>query len=266
MAAFYGPVWVVIVLTFAIYIWAGKEIFARRRQLRNFSSAASDAPFPVIQNPFLSPFVSVKTTEVRVTSEPTPVPVDARSMNSFVLNDSGRIVSSHGAPDYSVRVEGGHPPEGPRPKSAHNPHVSVDTTIRGADSLSRQHKAAVEANKAAISYCKCALLFFASLLITWVPSSLNRVYSLIYPTSTNFGLLFIASLVLPLQGFWNAVIYIVTTYPESKALVSRWRNAAPSLRKTRSALSYRTTSSPQASRFSSEDSMKAFATKGESSP
>jgi len=69
----------------------------------------------------------------------------------------------------------------------------------------------IDPNKAAIKYCKCALLFFIVLLITWVPSTVNRIYTIIRPTDTVFGLNFAAALVLPLQGFWNAVIYMATS-------------------------------------------------------
>jgi hypothetical protein len=170
VATFYGPVWVVIATTFAIYIWAGKEIFAKRRQLRNFAHAASDAAFPVIQNPFISPFVSVKTTEIQITSELASLPGKNESTNSFSLNESGRIVSSQSFDPYSVSIAAGATSEVTSPQSSTFPRSSASMRW-GPDKTSRQRKAAMEANKAAFSYCKCALLFFASLLITWVPSS-----------------------------------------------------------------------------------------------
>ena len=51
-----------------------------------------------------------------------------------------------------------------------------------------------------------------------VPSTINRVYTLVRPNNSVFGLDFASGLVLPLQGFWNTVIYIATSLPACKAL------------------------------------------------
>jgi len=78
-----------------------------------------------------------------------------------------------------------------------------------------------DANRAAINYCKCALLFFAAMIVTWVPSTLNRLVTLAHPDHPVFGLNYASGLVLPLQGFWNAIIYIFTSLPACKALMRR---------------------------------------------
>lgn len=54
--------------------------------------------------------------------------------------------------------------------------------------------------------------------MTWVPSSINRVYSLIYPSSVSVSYAYAAGLVLSLMGFWNSVIYIATTRAACKSL------------------------------------------------
>ena len=81
--------------------------------------------------------------------------------------------------------------------------------------------ASTHANKATIKYCKCAMLFFLALLCTWVPSSVNRIYTLIHPQETPFGPEYAAGLVLPLQGFWNFVVYVTTSLFACKCL---WRD------------------------------------------
>ncbi len=257
VATFYGPVWVVITMTFTIYIWAGKEIFAKRRQLRNFSNAASDAAFPVIQNPFISPFVSVKTTEIRITSELADLPGKNASTHSFALNESGRIVSTQSFNPYSVSIGAGATPEVTSPQSSTFPLSSTSMRF-GPDKNSRQLKAAREANEAAFNYCKCALLFFASLLITWVPSSVNRVYSLARPEASPFSLLFASALVLPLQGFWNAIVYIATSLPACKATSSQILDYWAPQRRIKSSSPYPPSSKPKRSMGSIADSMKAF--------
>ena len=83
----------------------------------------------------------------------------------------------------------------------------------------------VDVNKATLSYCYTALLFFIALLVTWVPSSTNRLFGVLHPNAkTPFGLDFSSGLVLPLQGFWNTMIYIVTSWAACKALVGDLRN------------------------------------------
>ena len=49
-----------------------------------------------------------------------------------------------------------------------------------------------------------------------VPSTFNRVYSLIFPKNTVFILNALAAAVLPMQGFWNCAIYIATSWPQCK--------------------------------------------------
>ncbi|KAK4155980.1 hypothetical protein C8A00DRAFT_41452 [Chaetomidium leptoderma] len=88
-----------------------------------------------------------------------------------------------------------------------------------------------ESHNATWSYTKCAILFFSVLLITWLPSSGNRVYSMINTGDVSRPLFFASAFVLPLQGFWNAIIYIVTSWAACKSLwgycagvVAGWRD------------------------------------------
>ena len=58
-----------------------------------------------------------------------------------------------------------------------------------------------------------------------MPSSINRVYALVYPNAVNFGLNYAASFVFPLQGFWNVIVYIITSQTACRRLwhdVSAW--------------------------------------------
>jgi hypothetical protein len=89
------------------------------------------------------------------------------------------------------------------------------------DRRPRKSIPSLDANRAAITYCKCALLFFAAMIVTWVPSTLNRLVTLVHPNDPIFRLGYASGLVLPLQGFWNAIIYIFTSLPACKALMRR---------------------------------------------
>ncbi|KAI9880727.1 MAG: hypothetical protein M1830_001010 [Pleopsidium flavum] len=202
VAVFYGPVWLVIVVTFTIYARAGKEIFKKRQQLRNVSQTP---PFTVIENPF----ISCKTTEVHISNEPAGL-VRNDSQTSLCDDHGNRM---QGYNPYTVTVEIGS-------------GSSETTPPRTSGSRRAFHgsNAANEANSAAWGYTKCAMLFFISLIVTWVPSTVNRVYSLVHPEEVNFPLNYASGLVLPLQGFWNAFVYIITSLPASKALYRSLRH------------------------------------------
>ena len=63
-----------------------------------------------------------------------------------------------------------------------------------------------------LAYLRTSFVFAISVLVTWTPSSINRVYTLIYPERVSWGLNIAAAVVLPLQGVWNAVIYFTTSW------------------------------------------------------
>ena len=114
----------------------------------------------------------------------------------------------------------------PRPPSFDSSQASASPS-KYYDGHPRRSIPSSDANRAAINYCKYALLFFAAMIVTWVPSTLNRLLTLIHPTDSIFGLTYASSLVLPLQGFWNAIIYICTSLPACKALMRRVRDQMP---------------------------------------
>ena len=191
-------------MTFFIYIRAGRTIYEKRKQLRNFEYSVSA---PDSEDPY-----TMKTTEVYVTSE---VAESQPRSAAFHMGRRGSEASSNprGNPAYSVTIssdkrlsmlgEAGAPT--PLPKSQTRIPVS-------------QRRRNYELNNAAWSYTKCALLFFTAMLVTWIPSSANRVYSVVHSDRTSTPLEFMSALVLPLQGFWNAVIYVTTSWRACKNL------------------------------------------------
>lgn len=64
-----------------------------------------------------------------------------------------------------------------------------------------------------------------------VPSTINRVYTLAYPDAFVFGLNYASSFVLPLQGFWNCLIYVSISWPACKSLWADMRGRVPLLSK-----------------------------------
>ena len=188
-----------MIVAFTLYVMSGREIFRKRRELRAFRS-----PSP---NFVEDPFTGYKTTEVSVISEPMSEGMPARPANIFDVFNTRRGHHEHspsqkGYEQYTTTI---HSPP-PSTIINHIPHSASNSTVSV-----KRYRAAVEANTAAWRYTKVALLFFISLCITWVPSSANRIYDLAHPNDVSYTLNFIAAIVLPLMGFWNGVIYFVTT-------------------------------------------------------
>lgn len=72
------------------------------------------------------------------------------------------------------------------------------------------------------------------MLVTWIPSSANRLYSLAQTGDINLALEYMSAFVLPLQGFWNAVIYMVTSWKACKLLaIDIWALLSPTTRRRR---------------------------------
>ncbi|KAK0671045.1 putative G-protein coupled receptor [Cercophora samala] len=63
-----------------------------------------------------------------------------------------------------------------------------------------------------LAYLRTSFVFAISVLVTWTPSSINRVYALVYPQTTSYSLNLASAVVLPLQGLWNAVIFAATSW------------------------------------------------------
>jgi hypothetical protein len=210
---------------FAIYIRVGKEIYQKRRELRSVYQSTSsepcagkskpcagkgkvtnDAPFD--QLTASEPIRGTKTTEVHVTSNSqTPEPFSSNG------SENHRIFSNETTKmdRYSVIIAS----------------FPVSPALQKSRPATQENKSNFGMDKVIMAYTKCAALFAASLLITWIPSSANRVYSLIYPTKVSYPLNVASALVLPLQGFWNAVIYFVTSFAACRSLLGRFSFRLP---------------------------------------
>lgn len=108
-----------------------------------------------------------------------------------------------------------------RDASADFAPVRPTLTQQASISTRRQRKENYRRNNAAWSYAKVALLFFVALFIVWVPSTVNRIYSMVHPESPSYSLSIAAAAVLPTQGFWNAMVYAVTSWTQCKVAASQ---------------------------------------------
>ena len=172
----YAPAWCCILLSFCIYVLAGREIFIKRQQLRAFNRALPS------EVPVENPFTDFKTTEIRITSELATINA-SDSAKAFMSPDRrieragiSRSKSDSAYNPYTVVI--GSTPMTPRETTKHLTGEKVSITSKPLKldpapstkptSYQRNNRAALEANAAAWGYTKVALLFFISLLVTWV--------------------------------------------------------------------------------------------------
>lgn len=200
-------------MTFFIYIRAGREIYRKHRQLKDLNYTSHYDPEP-LGVPVNDPFNS-KTTEVSVTVSNAQEAIDLSPLGASAANKHRSLSEqSLRAAAYSVSISA-------RPPTL----MSSPTTANGNVAPSGQPKnksgrrATIDAHNAAWSYTKCALLFFTAMLVTWIPSSANRLYSLAQDGEISLPLEYMSACVLPLQGFWNAIIYITTSWKACKMLL-----------------------------------------------
>ncbi|KAF2192684.1 hypothetical protein K469DRAFT_553210 [Zopfia rhizophila CBS 207.26] len=252
IAFFYGPVWIIIVLTSAIYIFTGRKIFKKRNTLRSFSRRSGEPDRPII-NPWTAMNNIERKTDIRVTTEtvdtdctavsPTTSENGTRGSFSSTRKLSSRGNTTHSiisaSPNRHLHIRWPQPAHGSAESSrtleqesniAYTVNISANTNTTNepvmgharAVSTSTQavpatrRNAAMDGNKAAWGYAKVAFLMFAALFIVWVPSTVNRVQQFVHKDSPVFGLNLASALVLPLQGFWNAMVYTSTAWPECK--------------------------------------------------
>jgi hypothetical protein len=175
---------VVILLSSGIYVRAGREIYAKRKQLRNFRISPPD-PLPILGDPFQS----IKTTEVYVTSESA----ESRRDSFGSIDQEYRRPEPARQQHYTVTVSTAQqsPRNQPRYSYAEKPmppqregNCSIPISAYGPNSgrgnlYPTRRYAAMAANNAAWSYTKVACLFFVAMMITWIPSSANRVFSVL---------------------------------------------------------------------------------------
>jgi hypothetical protein len=180
-----------------------------------------------------NPFHASKTTEISFVSEAVDKHAEAGVFDIGMPGNQVSKPSPVAKTPYSVTVSTGPDPrtrfdiENPVPSDhANHDNFELSPTVRFPDPHTHRapptqvHRAATQTDNANWAYAKVAVLFFVALMVTWIPSSANRVYSYVHPGQISIGLEFASAFVLPLQGFWNGLIYATTSIPACKSF---WR-------------------------------------------
>ena len=191
---------VLILATILIYLRAGHTIYEKRKELQSLSETE-----PIVTKAHKTVESNSKTTEITVT---TQISTDGAERVTTQLQNLGLhgIYSPNEGYFCSISADGHTTP------SQQGDIGGTNTRIAPGNHVNNRRRQKTELDRAAWSYTKCAVLFFTALLITWIPSSANRVYSFIHGANSLRALEFMSAFVLPLQGFWNAVIYAVTSW------------------------------------------------------
>ncbi|KAI4226765.1 MAG: hypothetical protein LQ349_006830 [Xanthoria aureola] len=196
IAVLYVFMWVAVLIAIVIYIMAGRDVWRKRDALKGFLNPFNEDPFA--KN-------VIMTTSVTVTSESRKP-----SLSNFEVRevDESHFDGNYNA--YSVNIEiGQQRPEQPRRPS--RPAVFRIPAVTRAAALS-------EENADAFLYARVAFLFFIALLITWVPSSVNRAYALAHPDTINYPLNFTSAVVFACQGVLNCAVYMATSQSACRKL------------------------------------------------
>ncbi|QPC78582.1 hypothetical protein HYE68_009334 [Fusarium pseudograminearum] len=230
---YYMLIWVCITGSLLFYFMVGYHVFRSRNRLKSLSASKSREPAaadpPQTQG---LPRVDLLT-----------VPQDC--FYGTIVTDIEVVHST---------ASTNHLPEPPRPaytaRSSSSPQVSFDEPSTGfqnsnshyfstsispgviAQTSSESHlRRMTSATSRTVSkfkvddpikraYLRTSFLFALSVLVTWIPSSLNRIHSWLFGRSP-FEFHVATAAVLPLQGLWNAVIFFVTSW---KPLKEWYRN------------------------------------------
>ncbi|KAI1333207.1 hypothetical protein F5Y16DRAFT_407154 [Xylariaceae sp. FL0255] len=235
---YYLPVWVCIALSTVVYISVGYYVFQQRNQLRNMS----------LSNPPCDPQGTRDSgekdlfTNAAVMGRTNRDVVQVTTINMATEEASGMAHTGSATPrDW---FDG--PSESRLGSSSHDgipsasPFATTVTRItadplppkeniwqRLCGGFNRWCIKFSHLDPVKLAYLRTSFIFAISVLITWAPSSINRVHDLVEPGHSDFGLNLASAIVLPLQGVWNTVIFFSTGWKslreELRATVNSFR-------------------------------------------
>ncbi|KAH6895634.1 hypothetical protein B0T10DRAFT_557827 [Thelonectria olida] len=255
--SYYIPIWFCIFLSIVIYVAVGYQVFHHRNQLRhlaverrwekegtNSSGSRSGSGIRPVSEESLThrpEFYGTVITEVQVTTDVSKQ--NCRSEMTIPPNvqlRSPQRARSWALPLDGDVLEGAGEHRGQRVEtvctSNRMPYQqsTVMTRLRAVKSSASMKLKRLDPVK--MAYLRTSFIFGFAVLITWIPSSINRLYSLTHDGKISFPFSVASGSVLPLQGVWNAIIYFTTSWSivkeEFASAKARWlrRDTAPNIR------------------------------------
>ncbi|KAH7141884.1 G-protein coupled receptor [Dactylonectria macrodidyma] len=247
---YYVPIWICIFFSAVIYFAIGHHIFHQRNQLRNLTfhypskeenyamhlECARDSAEMGLSTR-VTDWQVTAVTEVQVTavlpatctiprsliapsttaaSPPQHISLQYQQFRRGREDDTEVRRSSTPAkpPCFETIISSNPLPPQSKPKRPIMTRMRSRTThyntwFKGLDPIK-------------LAYLRTSFIFAISILVTWTPSSINRVNSLINPDNDSYGLNIATAVVLPLQGVWNAAIYFMTSWSKVKEGYHAW--------------------------------------------
>ncbi|KAG7141184.1 Cyclic AMP receptor-like protein A like [Verticillium longisporum] len=234
---YYLPIWICILCSILIYFAVGYHVFHQRNQLRNLTfshikdanevSMSEDNRDSAEKNLTgrSEDWQVTAVTEVQITTG-SPRPdrtIEIPTVPPAALTDSPQIHSAGHAQSWHSSHE-----RVPSPVISHTrfetmissnpppppPRRSLLGYVKGGMQKFNAKLQGLDPVK--LAYLRTSFIFAISILVTWTPSSINRVNDLVNPGQVSFGLNVATAIVLPLQGVWNAVIYFMTSWTTVK--------------------------------------------------
>ncbi|KAI3328860.1 hypothetical protein HD806DRAFT_519240 [Xylariaceae sp. AK1471] len=218
---YYLPIWVCIVLSSFIYIAVGYHVFKQRNQLRNLSLSNPTRDPPETRDSGekdLFANAAVMGTINREVLQVTTINTESeRVAGAFCATPVGWLKGSVEDQSNFDRQTSVTPP-GPIIASTVT-RITAEPRIK--ESLWRHIRGGFDhwcskfshMDPVKLAYLRTSFVFAVSVLITWTPSSINRVHDIVKPHEFSFGLNIASAIVLPLQGLWNAIIFFSTSWP-----------------------------------------------------
>ncbi|KJK78428.1 hypothetical protein H634G_06126 [Metarhizium anisopliae BRIP 53293] len=233
--AYYIPIWICILLSILIYIAVGYHVFRSRNQLRNVtfqnptrnwrngSLTDSENKISGEENPTRQNVCyGLAITEVQVTTNfPGFVDEDIPVLPAAVHRTPSRMcgrswLDSHNDSDSErvipIQLFETTCSSGGRYTNSNNALVGKFGALKSTASMKLKRLDPVK-----MAYLRTSGIFGISVLITWIPSSINRIYSLWNGGQVSYPLSIASGCVLPLQGVWNAIIFFTTSWSDVQA-------------------------------------------------
>ncbi|KJZ72266.1 hypothetical protein HIM_08307 [Hirsutella minnesotensis 3608] len=227
--SYYIPIWICIFLSFTIYVAVGYRVFQHRNKLLNMSlgenpnDKAQDIPasrLGTARNNSAEESLTRRkdaygtvVTEIQITS----------ALPNADSDTDGAVHGRHALGNLTYSPSWAH---GVQEDSTIHAHRHQCQTTCSSDSPPPQRSGVIGRLKMKLTescaklnrldpvkmaYLRTSFIFAFAVLITWIPSSANRLWSLTNGGQISFGLSVASGCVLPLQGVWNAIIYLTTS-------------------------------------------------------
>lgn len=240
---YYMLIWICITGSFVCYLLVGYHVFQSRNRLRSFPATKSQeaghsdrVPHSLSFAAILSSYSGWQLTVDSFFGQAPPFGRDRRDGFYGTVTTEVRVVhtSATAGADSIAEPKRAHLPAAGQvsfagalaPERRNAPAAQYYSSVTSAaprraklaSPFGRVAKAARRvASKFVIddpvkqAYLRTSLLFALSVLVTWIPSSLNRIHGWL-DGSSPYEYHVATAAVLPLQGLWNFLIFFVTSW------------------------------------------------------